>query len=89
MYYGLSEDNYELGISAFDVDGKWVTASEIIKFRVNNREAKLIGENRKLLSEKKVADSLIQALSPKNIDYGLFDLNSIRYNNIFFILVKV
>lgn len=72
-YSGLPEDEYEFSVSAFDLQKRWETEKRIIKFSVNNRQAKLVDQINQLRDTIYTQDTLIASLSNRPVEVAETD----------------
>ena len=76
LYSNLTEGNYIFEISAFDLAGKWMSATNTISFEVNNKLADLIKKIDTLENLKQSADSTINTLENNiNLDKSWQELS--------------
>ena len=79
-YSQLGEGVYTLEVNAFDLGGKWISSTEKIQFRVNNREAALVKKINELNNEKAIADSTIL-----NLEKTINETLTVKYDE--FVLI--
>lgn len=66
QYTKLPEGNYEFKVSAFDLKKNWTTEERVIKFRVDNFEARLLKDISRLNYVIDAQDSFIKDLKESN-----------------------
>ncbi len=62
QYSDLPEGNYEISISAFDLQKNWETSPKVVKFRVDDREVELLKQIAMLKTNFSLASSELDSL---------------------------